>query len=279
MGEPEVTNIANVQIKVNTIQVKRGTSNPVSLLPGELFLNLSDSSLYYGNDSGVPTKSLGQQGIQGVPGNSGANGREIELRSNATHLQQRYVGDVNWVDLLALSTIQGGSNDNLIVSATKPLTRVNGSSLQQNDIWIDYLGGETWFWDTGSFYSGVKTINYINREGNNITTTAWIPGEYFPETTNVLLVRLDGAVLKSSTWSATNNFTMRLLGRTPAQVNTQIGAVIPLGTTNGTIFIANQYNLLTNFSGESIGIEFNRVGTGSNIGWLFLKLRYRKIAN
>jgi hypothetical protein len=37
----------------------------------------------------------------------GDDGREIELQVNATHIQWRYVGDVSWTDLIALSELKG----------------------------------------------------------------------------------------------------------------------------------------------------------------------------
>lgn len=40
-----------------------------------------------------------------LEGPEGPEGRVVELRSTTTHLQWRYVGDVSWVNLLDLSTI------------------------------------------------------------------------------------------------------------------------------------------------------------------------------
>lgn len=52
----------------------------------------------------------GAQGIQGVPGANGSDGedgREIQLQSNGTYIQWRYVGDASWTDLIALASLQG----------------------------------------------------------------------------------------------------------------------------------------------------------------------------
>lgn len=43
----------------------------------------------------------------GGGGQPGADGREVELQVNATHIQWRYVGDVTWIDLIALSALEG----------------------------------------------------------------------------------------------------------------------------------------------------------------------------
>lgn len=41
----------------------------------------------------------------GVPGTNGADGREVQFRVSATHIQWRYVGVASWTDLLALSSL------------------------------------------------------------------------------------------------------------------------------------------------------------------------------
>ena len=40
-------------------------------------------------------------------GGGGGDGREIELRNNGLFIQWRYVGDVSWIDLVALSELEG----------------------------------------------------------------------------------------------------------------------------------------------------------------------------
>jgi len=37
----------------------------------------------------------------------GANGREIEIQKGLTHIQWRYVGDVIWIDLIAITELKG----------------------------------------------------------------------------------------------------------------------------------------------------------------------------
>lgn len=60
-----------------------------------------------------PQGPQGIQGIPGTPGTPGANGvdgtdgREVEFQQSATHIQWRYVGDVVWTDLVALTAITG----------------------------------------------------------------------------------------------------------------------------------------------------------------------------
>jgi hypothetical protein len=40
-------------------------------------------------------------------GGSGEDAREVELQNNGTHIQWRYVGDVDWQNLVALSSLKG----------------------------------------------------------------------------------------------------------------------------------------------------------------------------
>lgn len=39
--------------------------------------------------------------------NNATNGREVELQKSATHIQWRYVGESNWINLVALADITG----------------------------------------------------------------------------------------------------------------------------------------------------------------------------
>jgi hypothetical protein len=50
----------------------------------------------------------------GGGGQDGEDGREIELSVSATHIRWRYVGDASWINLIALSQLQGppGQNGN-----------------------------------------------------------------------------------------------------------------------------------------------------------------------
>jgi len=54
----------------------------------------------------------GDPGDTGAQGDPGTDGREIQLRTNTTHIQWRYVGDLNWTDLVALSAITGADGIN-----------------------------------------------------------------------------------------------------------------------------------------------------------------------
>lgn len=49
----------------------------------------------------------GDKGYKGDTGDAGTDGREIELRKTATHIQWHYVDDPKWINLIALSELKG----------------------------------------------------------------------------------------------------------------------------------------------------------------------------
>jgi len=56
--------------------------------------------------------SNGTDGVDGTNGVDGDDGREVELQVTGTHIQWRYVGDVSWTNLVALSVITGPAGTN-----------------------------------------------------------------------------------------------------------------------------------------------------------------------
>jgi hypothetical protein len=49
--------------------------------------------------------------IQGPPGQSGQDGKSVELQKTSTNIQWRRVGDSTWTDLVALSELKGAGGD------------------------------------------------------------------------------------------------------------------------------------------------------------------------
>jgi hypothetical protein len=54
----------------------------------------------------------GLTGDDGDDGDDGTDGREIELQASVTHIQWRFVGEVSWTNLIALSSITGPAGTN-----------------------------------------------------------------------------------------------------------------------------------------------------------------------
>ncbi len=97
----------------------------------------------------------GSSSGSGTPGVPGADGREVELQANATHIQWRYVGDVSWIDLIALSLLvgpagadgadgaDGAPGPNLVSTATATditgILKGNGSVVSSASPGSDYV--------------------------------------------------------------------------------------------------------------------------------------------
>lgn len=101
-----------------------------------------------GNDGppGPPGEN-GTDGANGDNGEPGTDGREIQMSASATHIQWRYVGDPDWIDLLPLTEIQGpqgvpGQNIELQKSATHIQWRVVGTPTWVNLVPLADLKGD-----------------------------------------------------------------------------------------------------------------------------------------
>ena len=55
----------------------------------------------------ISTKEFDPAQFAGADGADGTDGREVELQTNATHVQWRYVGEATWNDLILLSELEG----------------------------------------------------------------------------------------------------------------------------------------------------------------------------
>jgi hypothetical protein len=80
----------------------------------------------------------GITGDTGPTGPDGDDGREVELQNNGTHIQWRYVGDVSWTDLVALSAITGApgadGNTNRVLLASSRTTTASPADTNTNII-------------------------------------------------------------------------------------------------------------------------------------------------
>ena len=77
--------------------------------------------------------------VTGATGADGEDGREIELQASLTHIQWRYVGDVSWTNLVALSAITGPTGATGATGATGPAgpTGPTGpGAVGKQSIWI-----------------------------------------------------------------------------------------------------------------------------------------------
>jgi hypothetical protein len=73
---------------------------------GDFYLDILSGDIYGPKTAGLWGALIFNitEGQQGPPGD---DGREVELQATATYVQWRYVGEAEWVDLVALSAITG----------------------------------------------------------------------------------------------------------------------------------------------------------------------------
>lgn len=90
------------------------------------------------------------KGVDYFDGVDGGDGREVELQKSATHIQWRYVGDVTWLNLVALTDIKGdqgiqGIQGNAGIDGDDG---IDGKSveIQNNGTYIQWrlIGDTTW---------------------------------------------------------------------------------------------------------------------------------------
>ena len=82
--------------------------------------------------------------LKGPQGDSGSDGREIELRATFTHIEWRYAGDTAWTDLVPLSAITGPAGgdgadgtDGLSIELQKSATHIQWR--QAGGAWVNLV--------------------------------------------------------------------------------------------------------------------------------------------
>lgn len=127
-----------------SLQFRRGPAaeKPLSAAAGEPLFTTDTNELWVGTGSSTVK----------VSGMDGDDGREVEFRTSATHIQWRYVGDQAWQDLVDLSTLEGpagpqGTGINILGSfetqgELPPSGEVGDAYLVQGDLFV--WGGSEW---------------------------------------------------------------------------------------------------------------------------------------
>jgi hypothetical protein len=95
----------------NGATIHTGSTTPSGELGanGDLYFHTTSKTIQLksGGAWGTAITLGGVDGEDGASGVDGEDGREIELQNGTTHIQWRYVGDVDWTDLIARSAITG----------------------------------------------------------------------------------------------------------------------------------------------------------------------------
>ena len=92
--------------KIKNITIENIASFMPAPIPGLTGNGIVNSD--YDSNTGVIRITFADdtyQETEDLRGQNGVNGREVELRANATHIQWRYVGNPNWIDLLVLTAL------------------------------------------------------------------------------------------------------------------------------------------------------------------------------
>jgi hypothetical protein len=151
---------------------------------GDFYLDTVTNEYYIKNEfcewisEGNLTGQQGEQGIpgEGIPGENGIDGqdgqdgREVQLRNNGTHIQWKYEGDPDWINLVELTEIQGPQGDagNDGCSLLQGIGAPDNSLGKDCDSYIDvdsvdkdfYLKSMGSWVKTGTLLSGAETGNF-----------------------------------------------------------------------------------------------------------------------
>lgn len=99
------SNIDDTSIETNKTWSANKLSSQFNTIAKKTYIE--DGKLYLLQEDGTKIDTGTTLPTGGSGG--GIDGREIELQKSTTHIQWRYVGDLNWTNLVLLSDITGGS--------------------------------------------------------------------------------------------------------------------------------------------------------------------------
>lgn len=112
--------------------------------------------------------SVGPQGPTGNTGATGEDGREVQFQTSVTHIQWRYVGEVSWTNLIALSELIGpqgepganGTNgeDGVSVVASGTTTSVSGTGSLGDPYKVELVNLQKTLTSPASFTAGNYTL-------------------------------------------------------------------------------------------------------------------------
>jgi hypothetical protein len=117
----------------------------------------------------------GDTGATGSPGTDGDDGREVEIQNSGTHIQWRYVGDVSWTNIVALTAITGPTGSTGLTGAagtngdnawTPELAVVADGARRVLQV-VDWFGGEGTKPTTG-LYVGATGLEALIANGVDI---------------------------------------------------------------------------------------------------------------
>lgn len=168
---------------VPTFKIGNGTDtwNDLGYPAGNIEMRVSGGWIQYSNDGATWENLIETADLEGPPGANGAagaNGREVEMSVNSTHIRWRLVGDPTWTNLIALSAITGPTGPNGLngtngTDGREVQMRSDGTFLQWR-----YAGDPGWtnLFDLSTLSGGGSTVAQITfGAGDRINPVA--PGD------------------------------------------------------------------------------------------------------
>lgn len=210
-----------------------------------------------------PSGSQGIQGPQGIQGNSGANGRDVELQATATHLQWRLIGDITWINLIALNQLYDYS---VFKSESTSNIKPNGQVAQENDV---LLYNSKVYRRIGSEWRGETRIanGYIS---GIINATSNLAGFYLAPSSIILELRI--LCNRTGTWNGSNWFDVFILKRESNGNSTNLLSN-NLSNTTGWIDLANPVSIQSSGFHE---LRLIRTGSTATISGFHWSLTYQE---
>jgi len=99
---------------------------------------------------------VSDKGSPGNPGEDGTDGREVEIHSSGIYIQWKYVGDPDWIDLVALADLEGSDG----IDGREVTLRSDGTYIQ----W-QYIGDSTW--------TNIVALATLKGDKGDAGTTTW----------------------------------------------------------------------------------------------------------
>ena len=150
-------------IKIETLQGSNGTNGKSAY---EIAVELG----YKGSK---------EEWLNSLIGNDGADGREIELSTNATHIVWRYVGESKWKELIKIETLQGSNGKSAYETYLESHPEYKGSEQQwindlvsgkleaiNNSKDVDYIPDVSLLVSKGQIINLPKTVTVYLRNGS-----------------------------------------------------------------------------------------------------------------
>ena len=126
------------------------------------------------------TGANGTDGIDGTNGIDGVDGKEVEIQNSGTYIQWRYVGDLTWINIIAIADLKGDKGD----KGEKGDTGLTGAT--------GATGSQGVKGDTGAGVAiGGTTGQLLKKKSNTDYDTEWLTPPYLSTETDPLSLHLD----------------------------------------------------------------------------------------